>query len=48
MYVAIPGDQWEAVIEKVTETHQANLAMEKYYSNRKPPPNLTLNLGEGL
>ncbi len=37
MYVAIPGDQWEAVIEKLTETHQANLAMEKYYSNRKTP-----------
>lgn len=35
MYVAIPGDKWEAVIEKLTETHEANLAMEKYYANRK-------------
>ncbi len=35
MYVAIPGDKWEAVIEKLAETHHANLAMEKYYSNRK-------------
>jgi uncharacterized protein (DUF169 family) len=35
MYVAIPGDKWEAVIEKLTETHAANLAMGKYYSNRK-------------
>ena len=36
MYVAIPGDQWEAVIEKVTETHQANLAMEKYSRIERP------------
>jgi len=35
MYVAIPGDKWEAVIEKLTETHAANLAMGRYYSNRK-------------
>ena len=35
MYVAIPGDKWQAVIEKLTETHAANLAMEKCYSNRK-------------
>lgn len=35
MYVAIPGDKWKAVIEKLTETHEANLAMGKYYSNRK-------------
>ena len=35
MYVAIPGDKWQAVIEKLTETHEANLAMEKYYSDRK-------------
>ena len=35
MYVAIPGDKWEAVIEKLTETHAANLAMGKYYSNRE-------------
>jgi len=35
MYVAIPGDKWEAVIDKLTETHQANVAMERYYSNRK-------------
>ena len=35
MYVAIPGDKWEAVIEKLTETRAANLAMGRYYSNRK-------------
>lgn len=35
VYVAIPGDKWAAVIEKLTETHAANLAMERYYSNRK-------------
>jgi len=35
VYVAIPGDKWAAVIEKLTETHAANLAMEMYYSNRK-------------
>ncbi len=35
MYVAIPGDKWEAVIEKLIETHQANVAMENYYSDRK-------------
>jgi uncharacterized protein (DUF169 family) len=35
VYVAIPGDKWESVIEKLTETHEANLAMEMYYSNRK-------------
>ena len=35
MYVAIPGDKWEAVVAKLTETHEANLAMEKYYANRK-------------
>ena len=35
VYVAIPGDKWADVIEKLTETHAANLAMERYYSNRK-------------
>jgi uncharacterized protein (DUF169 family) len=35
VFVAIPGDKWVAVIEKLTETHAANLAMEMYYSNRK-------------
>jgi len=37
MYVANPGYQWDARIEKFTETHQANVAMEKYYSTRKTP-----------
>ena len=35
MYVAIPGDKWAAVLEKLTETHAANLAMGKLYSHRK-------------
>ena len=35
MYVAIPGDKWDVVIEKLTETYAANLAMEKCYLNRK-------------
>jgi len=35
VFVAIPGDKWAAVIEKLTETHAANLAMETYYANRK-------------
>ena len=35
MYVAIPGDKWDVVIEKLTETHAANLAMEKCYLSRK-------------
>ena len=35
MYVAIPGDKWEAVVEKLTETHEANAAMAQYYSSRK-------------
>lgn len=35
MYVAIPGDKWEAVIEKLAEAHQANVAMGKHYSDRK-------------
>ena len=35
VFVAIPGDKWAAVIEKLTETHAANLEMETYYANRK-------------
>ena len=38
MYVAIPGDKWEAVIGKFTEAHEANAAMGKYYSDRKARP----------
>ena len=35
MYVAIPGDKWELVVEKLAETQQANSAMGKYYEARK-------------
>ena len=35
MYVAISGDKWEAVVEKLAEAHEANVAMGRYYSNRK-------------
>jgi uncharacterized protein (DUF169 family) len=35
IYVAIPGDKWEAVLEKLTEAHEANTAMERYYCDRK-------------
>jgi uncharacterized protein (DUF169 family) len=35
LYVAIPGDKWDAVVEKLTEAHDANSAMEKYYVGRK-------------
>ena len=38
MYVVIPGDKWEAVIEKLTEAHEANVAMGNYYSDRKTQP----------
>jgi len=38
MYVVIPGDKWEAVIEKIAEAHEANVAMGKYYSDRKNQP----------
>jgi uncharacterized protein (DUF169 family) len=38
MYVAIPGDKWDAVIEKFAEAHEANVAMEKYYLDRKTEP----------
>jgi uncharacterized protein (DUF169 family) len=37
MYVAIPGDKWEAVVEKLTEAHEANAAMGKYYSQKLCP-----------
>lgn len=35
MYVSIPGDKWEAVLEKLAEAHAANAAMERYYRDRK-------------
>ena len=35
MYVAIPGDKWEAVLEKLAEAQQANATMEAYYCERK-------------
>jgi uncharacterized protein (DUF169 family) len=35
MYVAIPGDKWAAVLEKLAEAHEANAAMEKHYCDRK-------------
>jgi len=35
MYVAIPGDKWEAVLEKLAEASEANAAMERYYRGRK-------------
>ena len=35
MYVVIPGDKWEAVIEKLAEAREANVAMGKYYFDRK-------------
>ncbi len=35
MYVAIPGDKWEAVLEKLAEAQEANAAMERYYCDRK-------------
>ena len=35
MYVAIPGDKWEAVVGKLAKTNAANSALGKYYSNRK-------------
>ena len=38
MYVVIPGDKWEAVIEKIAEAHEANVAMGKYYLDRKAQP----------
>ena len=38
MYVAIPGDKWEAVTEKLAEVQQANVAMGNHYSDRKTPP----------
>ena len=33
--VAIHRDKWETVIEKVTKTQQAKVAMEKSYANQK-------------
>ena len=38
LYVAIPGDKWEALIEKLAETQEANVAMGKYYSDRAKQP----------
>jgi hypothetical protein len=33
--VAIPGDKWGAVVEKLGEAHAANAVMERYYCERK-------------
>jgi uncharacterized protein (DUF169 family) len=35
MYVAIPGDKWELVSEKLAAAYEANAAMERYYCDRK-------------
>ena len=35
MYVAIPGDKWEAVREKLAEAGEANATMEAFYRERK-------------
>jgi uncharacterized protein (DUF169 family) len=35
MYVAIPGDKWGALVEKLGEAHAANAVMERYYCERK-------------
>jgi uncharacterized protein (DUF169 family) len=35
LYVAVPGDKWEAVLEKLAEAREANAAMETYYRDRK-------------
>jgi uncharacterized protein (DUF169 family) len=35
MYVAIPGDKWEAVLDKLAEAQEANAVMESYYRERK-------------
>lgn len=35
MYVCVPGDKWDAVVEMLAEAHEANVTMEKYYASRK-------------
>jgi uncharacterized protein (DUF169 family) len=35
MYVAIPGDKWDAVLGKLAEAREANAAMETYYRDRR-------------
>jgi uncharacterized protein (DUF169 family) len=35
MYVAIPGDKWQAVLDKLAEAREANAAMESYYCDKK-------------
>jgi uncharacterized protein (DUF169 family) len=35
MYVAIPGDKWQAVLDKLAEARDANAAMERYYRDKK-------------
>lgn len=35
MYVAIPGDKWPAVAEKLAEAQEANQAMGSFYQGRK-------------
>ena len=34
LYVAIPGDKWPAVLEKLAEVQEANATMGKYYSGK--------------
>jgi uncharacterized protein (DUF169 family) len=35
MYVAIPGEKWQAVLGKLAEAQDANAAMESYYREKK-------------
>ena len=35
MYVSIPGDKWDAVVEKLAEVSEANSTMGSYYQGRK-------------
>jgi uncharacterized protein (DUF169 family) len=35
LYVAIPGDKWQAVSAKLAEAEQANAVLGAYYSDRK-------------
>ena len=35
LYVAIPGDKWAAVLDRLAETDDANAAMASYYTEKK-------------
>ena len=35
MYLAVPADKWDGVVEKLKETQQANETMGEYYSSRQ-------------